>query len=1817
MANILTIPESGIFFDGNTAGTGIAPILTGDASGVAIQYDGYAGVEINSSATGVNYLDRFSVEGANGRLFGVTDEVTGTVFSVNDAAGLPIIEVESTADHDKITIGEYGTNALVVSGDKVGIGIDDPSAPLDIESSQNVVAEFRSTDNRGSIVVADDDTSIYLVAEGSKASLGLNSSLHAGNLNITSSGEVGIGTTDPDHQLTVAGTGIFMSPSADANNAIRIGHNSSLGAGGSSQMGLWAIGSGKMWLKGYSDMHFGYNKDVTIKDGGNVGIGTTSPKNKLDIIASSGGFRVSDYGGAYFGNSSDTGHELYLHGRSNGALSIGRVAVANLTGGTGGYAATTYDHIHITSSGEVGIGTTSPASKLQVSTTNAANILTLHRDGSDNGANTTLNRIQFAQDFSSTQENWGRIDLDSNASPYRSDLKFYVKSTSGLEMLGMTVHGTASDGPRVGIGTAIPSRKLHVSGDVEIESKIYGSGTDFTYYQIASGDYNHRFYTRTNAGASLERFTIEGGAVDGKAYFQNTNVGIGTTSPDEKLDVVGTGTQLGSTGYYYNTRIKDSTNSGVLLGGNSTENGVGFIAGINQLAFVTYGSGWGERMRIDSAGNVGIGTTTPGSKLVVAGGTDTSYNDGTLKVVGNIALNSANNLNPGLNRWALRVRAGGTEGSFDIYDARNSLSRLTINSSGEVGIGTTNPAYSLHVETGGNTTVLSRTTSNAASAAFTTWNNNGSSGNNMQLKSYGQGVSGTNFGVNVSKTNMLWSNGDTLMAVGTIGATPLIFGTSNVERLRINSSGEVGIGTDSPSYLLDLESTATGLTHNLKLNKSSTTGDYAEIAFQLWSGAGTGLNTFGGSGTSRPSVVLRAINEDGSQAAGAFAIATFTGGSTNSTLTEKFRVTSAGNVGIGTASPDTILEVSSQLSSAGTIDYPFTISSRDDSNSINQAGGEGVGLRFRIAGNSSSNPADSLVGASIAAVRASASDSNSSTHLALFTSQNDETLDEAVRITSDGNVGIGTTNPTNSSNYHTLDIRGTNGGQIIAGRDNAIDFFMYTDSSAADIGALNDLRFQAGSAGGATPKMIITSSGEVGIGTTSPVYKLEVSGDVEASSLSVSGSLSRVFAPDGATYNGGSSSTGYLIVKLPDIASAGINNMMTGVIRVFDYANNESFDVHFSGYWYGSGFSWTRCGAWIDSEAQTDRNFSVRFGRMTGGSGSADRAYIMIGEPASTWSYCKFSVINFNPGHSGTEAYKWNSGWSMDISATNPGTVIRTVANTQSNNWKRNGQDVYYAGGTGNVGIGTTSPSTKLQLGDGSADDVLRVHYTNSSEYLDVHGYGITFFRGSNYLNPSADNSKVLFIGNTGATWNTLNIYGSTTNLYGDLSVSGDLTVNGTTSTINSTTLQVDDKNIELGTVATPTDTTADGGGITLKGATDKTINWVNSTDAWTFSHKVSTSEITTASGTLTLNPAGTYVYLGSGKRLYGANIGFGYQPNAVSAIKFLLGASIDNPDMRIERSSSNLLIQNEVDDGDIIFKSDDSSGGTMEYFRVDGGIEYNVFSRHARFIDSMKVLLGNSDDLQIYHDGTNSRIANTTGELRLSYSDKVRLWSDSGVTNLIATAGGATELYHNGSKKLETTSWGLSLTGNVTSSGNVYAGGGQGFVFGSSISEGEYIYRSGNDIKVYAGGSDRLTVDGDDGNVGINTTAPTYKLQVNGGILAGGKVTYEKSAGSLDTTGYAVAGLTSNANGSSAGFTFTCFGHSGGYQKIVYSCHNVSFTWNTQKVIDEGTNDFDVVASANGSTITFTFKSRSGTKYYTPRVLVEAIGQSINDTYA
>ena len=160
-----------------------------------------------------------------------------------------------------------------------------------------------------------------------------------------------------------------------------------------------------------------------------------------------------------------------------------------------------------------------------------------------------------------------------------------------------------------------------------------------------------------------------------------------------------------------------------------------------------------------------------------------------------------------------------------------------------------------------------------------------------------------------------------------------------------------------------------------------------------------------------------------------------------------------------------------------------------------------------------------------------------------------------------------------------------------------------------------------------------------------------------------------------------------------------------------------------------------------------------------------------------------------------------------------------------------------------------------------------------------------------------------------------------------NLTLSGTLTVQGTTTTISSTTIDVADKNIELGKVSTPTDTTADGGGITLKGATDKTFNWVDATDAW---------------------------------------------------------------------------------------KS----------------------SEHLHLGDNKKLLVGNASDFTIGHNGTNTTLINNTGDLRIRSDSNIKLQNNDGTeAYFTGIANGAVELFHNNSKKIETTAAGVTVSGTVTDS--------------------------------------------------------------------------------------------------------------------------------------------------------------------------------------
>ena len=117
------------------------------------------------------------------------------------------------------------------------------------------------------------------------------------------------------------------------------------------------------------------------------------------------------------------------------------------------------------------------------------------------------------------------------------------------------------------------------------------------------------------------------------------------------------------------------------------------------------------------------------------------------------------------------------------------------------------------------------------------------------------------------------------------------------------------------------------------------------------------------------------------------------------------------------------------------------------------------------------------------------------------------------------------------------------------------------------------------------------------------------------------------------------------------------------------------------------------------------------------------------------------------------------------------------------------------------------------------------VNYDDANSKLAITNLGVTELTGTaGEVVVSASNGSV-----------TVGLASDVT-VANNLTVGGNLTVNGTLTAINSTTVTVDDKNIELASTASPTDSSANGAGLTVKGSTDKTFNWVNTTTAWTSS---------------------------------------------------------------------------------------------------------------------------------------------------------------------------------------------------------------------------------------------------------------------------------------------------------------------------------------------------------------------------------------------
>ena len=191
--------------------------------------------------------------------------------------------------------------------------------------------------------------------------------------------------------------------------------------------------------------------------------------------------------------------------------------------------------------------------------------------------------------------------------------------------------------------------------------------------------------------------------------------------------------------------------------------------------------------------------------------------------------------------------------------------------------------------------------------------------------------------------------------------------------------------------------------------------------------------------------------------------------------------------------------------------------------------------------------------------------------------------------------------------------------------------------------------------------------------------------------------------------------------------------------------------------------------------------------------------------------------------------------------ATGTGTAVTADDDGVSIGYTVGQVSVYLNGVKQVIGSGkdvtATDGSTITFLAADAADDVIEVIALSTFSPADtVPATGGTF-------TGNVTHSGELRSGTLKAADGTAAI--TVANSTGKVTVAGDLQVSGTTVTIDSETLTVDDKNIEMGSVASPTDLTADGGGITLKGTTDKTILWENDTDSWNFNQNIETSTTT------------------------------------------------------------------------------------------------------------------------------------------------------------------------------------------------------------------------------------------------------------------------------------------------------------------------------------------------------------------------------------
>lgn len=687
--------------------------------------------------------------------------------------------------------------------------------------------------------------------------------------------------------------------------------------------------------------------------------------------------------------------------------------------------------------------------------------------------------------------------------------------------------GEASRGD-IGCPTYAPSvttaGDLYVSGSVNA-TRFVGDGSGLTGLvsdRISSTD--NKSMVVTNAGLGTVSFTLGGvaqaaylhptlglvaagvsttGGISGTTGYFSGNVGIGR-APIANYALAVTGTTTGQASAYF------SNGNGSSYIGYASSNPAVYLTNISTAPIILATSNT-ERMRIDSSGNVGIGTSTPAGPLDVSGTLSRVYVDSTGSVLGMTR--------PGTNYF------GATDASGLLQFITANTTRMTISNAGNVGIGTTAPSYALEVS---GSIKAGTGTGNKGMAILT----EGTGGNSGFVGFFNPS------GVRVGYVGYGYNGGTPITLQTDLSGTSLAFATSATERVRIDTSGNVGIGTTAPSATLHVVTSA------YEAGRFNTTTSAGGVYLTLQN-SGTTIGFVGAANQ----IAGGPASDFGLSSKGKLWLTSYQGTSNHYMVMD-----TAGQVGINTTTPTTMLEVSGTISATnvyvtattGTVSATYgyfkyisatnglTASAVSSTGAIqfNAGGGAmggdtsnlywdnankrlGIGTSspaypLAISGTNGNSQVHFTVGANAGYVGML---SNAITYLTAITAQPiilATSNTERVRIDSSGNVGIGTSSPRQQlsvGSYLDIYSGAVNAPTVPSIRANAPNLI----ANAYTGGGLY-LNYDSGNVvyfgnGAGVVKSLIDSNGNlgIGIGSTAPNANIEVSGTISATTVRAQG----------------------------------------------------------------------------------------------------------------------------------------------------------------------------------------------------------------------------------------------------------------------------------------------------------------------------------------------------------------------------------------------------------------------------------------------------------------------------------------------------------------------------------------------------------------------------------------------------------------------------------------------------------------------------------------------------------------------------------------